>query len=119
MTATGTQAVDTFRRPIASAFTALAVIKAGTTAVRIVTADGDTLTTIAAGATAEVEPQGRTVYAVANSPTEVEISKYTVADLRADAAAEFRVPVELIHGRSKAEIGESAVRFYAHERAAQ
>ena len=119
MTSTGTQAVDTFRRPIASAFTALAVVKAGTTAVRIVTADADTVTTIAAGATAEFEPQGRTVYAVADSPTEVEISKFTVADLRADAAATFRIPVELIHGRSKAEIAKSAVRFYAHERPAQ
>ena len=119
MTSTGIQAVDTFRRPIASAFTAVAVIKAGTTAVRIATADGDTLTTIAAGATAEVEPQGRTIYAVADSPTEVEISKYTVADLRADAAAALRVPVELIHGRTKAEIGESAALFYAHERPAE
>ncbi len=121
MTATpGYLTIDSARRPIAGGHTSLAVLKnTGTAAVRIVTADGDTLKSIAPGATAEVEPQGWTVYAVADAPTDVEITRYTVADLRADAAEAFRLPVELIKGRSKAEIGDFVTRYYAHEQAAQ
>ena len=120
---TGTLTIDSAPRPIAGGHTALAVLKnTGTAAVRIIAEPaGDSLNglSIAPAATVEIEPRGRTIYAVSNSPTDVEITRYSVAALRADAAAEFRIPVELIRGRTKAEIGESAVRFYAHEQAAE
>jgi len=106
------------RRPIASAYTALAIIEnTGTVLARLVTEPGDALDglTIAPGATLEVEPLGRTVYAVADTATTLAVTRYTVEALRADAAAEFRVPVEFIRGRTKAEIGEYIVAFLGHE----
>jgi len=110
--------ISSVRQPVASAFTSLAVItNTGTAAVRVITADGDVLANIAANGTAEIKPQGRTIYAVAEAPTAVEVARYSVADLRADASEEFHIPVELIRGRTKAEIADFVTRYYAHEAA--
>src|SRR3712207_5568590 len=109
---------DGVRRPIASAHTAVAVLKnIGSAPARIVTEPfhPDNGRVVAPGATLEVEPRGWTIYAVADSVTTLEVASSTVAALRKDAADEFNVPVELIRGRTKAEIGDSIVRFLGHE----
>ena len=105
-------------RFVAGPFTALAIItNTGSAPARIVTEPGaaDHGRTVAPAATIELEPTGRFIRLACDTATTVEVACYTVADLRADAAAEFRVPVEFIRGRTKAEIGESIVAFLGHE----
>jgi len=117
MTTPATIHVDAIPRPFASAYTALTIVEAGAVPVRVVTEPGhaDNGRTIAPGETVELEPRGFTFYLVANSPTTVAVTKFTVDDLRADAAEFYRVPVDLITGRDKAAIAESAARFLRHE----
>jgi len=121
MTSATTLHVDTVPRYLASAYTALAIVEnTGKLPVRLSTEPGNPLhdRIIAASETFEVEPRGATVNVSADKATTVAVTWFTVGDLRADAAAEFRVPVELITGRDKAAIAESAARFLQHETAA-
>jgi hypothetical protein len=105
------------RRPIASAYTAVVIIEnTGSAPTRVVTelSYAGNGRTIAPGETVELETQGFTIYLVADAPTTVAVTKYSVMDLRADAADEFNVPVEPVRGRTKAEIGDAIVRFLSH-----
>jgi hypothetical protein len=75
---------------------------------------------IPAGQSAEVEPRGLTIWVTAAEPTSISVTNYTLDDLRANAADEFNIPVELLAGKhSKAEIADFVVRYYAHEQATQ
>ncbi len=105
-------------RFVAGPGTALAVLRVtGSAPARVVTEPGDTDhgRTIAPGATIELEPTGRFLRLASDTTTTVEATCFTVEDLRANASTEFRVPVEFIRGRTKAEITDSVVAFYSHE----
>jgi hypothetical protein len=105
-------------RFVAGPSTALAVLRnTGAAPARIVTepADPDHGRTIAPAATIELEPTGRFIWLACDTSTTVEATTYTVDNLRANAAAEFRIPKELIRGKTKAEIADSVAAFYSHE----
>jgi hypothetical protein len=103
---------------VAGPGTALAVLRnTGSAPARIVTesADPDHGRTIAPGATIELEPTGRFIWLACDTTTTVEVTCYTLDELRENAAAEFRIPVELLRGKSKAAIADFVVAYYAHE----
>jgi hypothetical protein len=105
-------------RFVAGPSTALAVLRnTGGAPARVVTEPGDADhgRTIAPAATIELEPTGRFIWLACDTTTAAEVTCYTVDDLRENASAEFRVPVEFIRGRTKAEITDSVVAFYSHE----
>ena len=116
--------VGPVRRNVAGPHTAVAVIENnGSVPVRLSTApwtdplDGQV---IPAGQSAEIEPRGMTVWVTAAEPTSISVTSYTVNALRAEAADEFRIPLELFRGKnSKAEIADLVARYYAHEQADQ
>jgi hypothetical protein len=116
--------VGLIRRPVAGPHTAVAIIEnTGSVPVRLSTApwtasvDGQV---VPAGQSAEVEPRGLTIWVTAAEPTSVSVTNYSINDLRANAADEFRIPLELLRGKhSKDEIADFVVRYYAHEQADQ
>ncbi|MGR7025549.1 hypothetical protein [Geodermatophilus sp. URMC 62] len=95
------------------------VTNTGANPARVVTTAGDPDhgRIIAPGATVELTYAGRsTVLRLASDAgTTVDVGLYNIADVRADAAEFYRVPVELIRGRTKAEIAASAASFLRHE----
>ena len=98
--------------------TALAILQnTGAAPARIVTEPGDADhgRTITPGAKIEMEPTGRFLRVASDAPTTVEVTNFTVEDLRENASAEFKVPVQLIRGKTKAAIGEFVLAYYAHE----
>ena len=98
--------------------TALAILQnTGSAPARVVTESGDADhgRTIAPGVTIELEPTGRFIRLACDTTTTIEATCYTVEDLRANASTEFRIPVEMIRGKTKAAIGEVVQAYYAHE----
>ncbi len=107
-------------RIVASSALALVVVtNTGANPATVVTAAGDPDhgRVIAPGATVELDHYGRSTVLrlVSDAGTTVDVGLYNVADLRADAAEHFRVPVEFLRGRTKTEIADSVVAFLRHE----
>jgi hypothetical protein len=111
----GTVRVDTVRRPFTGPYThLLAIENTGTVPVTVSTSPGHPLDgiTVAAGETRQVQPQGWTVHLAADEVTEVAVTKFTLDNLKADAADRWNIPIEFFRGdRSMADIADTVIRY--------